>query len=274
MKHILPIALILFGLNAFGQYHEIGGMFATSYYVGDISRVNNIPQQFNPGGGLIYRYNFNDRVAFKANVLYGRVEARDSDSDDPWQQNRNLSFRADIFEVSGQIEINFLTYEIGDRSRPSSPYLFAGFSVFRFNPQAEFNGRWVDLQPLGTEGQGIDGKDDRYRLTQVSVPFGIGYKFNIWGSLGGALEWGMRKTFTDHLDDVSGVYVNENILSNENGPLSAELADRSFEALGPDGTNTGMQRGESNRKDWYVFTGVMLTFKIGQPRIKCPGAFN
>ena len=70
------------------------------------------------------------------------------------------------------------------------------------------------------------------------------------------------------------VFVNENILSNENGPLSAELADRSFEALGPDGTNTGMQRGESNRKDWYVFTGVMLTFKIGQPRIKCPGAFN
>ena len=274
VKRILPIIFILCGLGASGQYHEIGGMFATSYYIGDLNPVNHIPAQFTPGGGLIYRYNFNDRVAFKGNVLYGRVYGDDQDSDDPWRKNRNLSFRSDIFEVSGQIEINYLTYEIGDERRPSSPYLFAGIGIFRFNPQAEFNDRWVDLQPLGTEGQGIDGFEDRYRLTQITVPFGIGYKFNIWRNIGGAVEWGIRRTFTDYIDDVSSVYVDANLLDDENGPLAAELADRSLEPLGPDGTNTNMQRGETNREDWYVFTGVMITFKIGKPRIKCPGAFN
>lgn len=274
VKRILAIFFTFFGLTAFGQYHEIGGMFATSYYIGDINPVNHVPSEFHPGGGLIYRYNFNDRVAFKGSVLYGRVYASDSDSDDKWRENRNLSFRSDIFEVSGQIEINFLTYEIGDERRPSTPYLFAGLGLFRFNPQTEYNDRWVDLQPLGTEGQGIDGYGDRYNLTQISIPFGVGYKFNIWRSIGGAVEWGMRRTFTDYIDDVSSVYVDANILSNENGPLSATLADRSLMPLGPDGTNTKMQRGETNREDWYVFTGVMITFKIGQPRIKCPGAFN
>ncbi|HKL39473.1 MAG TPA: DUF6089 family protein, partial [Cryomorphaceae bacterium] len=99
-------------------------------------------------------------------------------------------------------------------------------------------------------------------------------KFNIAGNFAGSLEWGMRRTFTDYLDDVSTSYVDEGILIEENGPLSAELADRSIVATGPDGTNTGMQRGETNREDWYVFTGLILTYKIGQPQVKCPTAFD
>lgn len=249
-------------------------MLATTYYIGDLNPTSHIPKQISPGGGLIYRYNFSDRVAFKANVLYGRIYGRDSDSDDAWRENRNLSFRSDIFEVGGQIEINFLTYEIGDDRRPSTPYLFAGIALFRFNPQAEYDDRWIDLQPLGTEGQGTKGFEDRYSLTQVSIPFGVGFKFNIWRNFAGAVEWGMRRTFTDYLDDVSTVYVETNTLSSNNGPLSAELADRSLEPLGPDGTNTSMQRGETNRQDWYIFTGFMLTFKIGQAQIKCPSAIN
>lgn len=274
MKHIAFIAFLLAGLNGYSQYHEIGAMFGTAYYVGDLNPSSHIPAQVYPGGGLIYRYNFNDRVSFKANVLYGRVYGRDSDSDDEWRQNRNLSFRSDIFEVSGQVEINFLTYEIGDRSRPSSPYLFAGLSVFRFNPQAQYNDRWIDLRPLGTEGQGIKGYEDPYNLTQISIPFGVGFKFNIWRNIGGAVEWGMRRTFTDYIDDVSTNYVEPGLLEEENGPLAQVLADRSLAPLGPDGTNAGMQRGETNREDWYMFAGVMLTVKIGKPRIKCPGAFD
>lgn len=274
MKQIVFACAFLFCGLAFGQYHEIGGMVGTAYYIGDLNPRSPIPQNVNLAGGLIYRYNFTDRLAFKGNILYGRIGAEDADSDDPWQQNRNLSFRADIFEFSGQLEINFLTYEIGDERRPSTPYLFFGLSVFRFNPQAEYNDRWVDLQPLGTEGQSIEGFEDRYALTQVSMPVGIGYKFNIWRSLGGAVEWGIRRTFTDYLDDVSGNYVDNFLISEENGPLAAILADRSLAPLGPDGTNDGYQRGESNREDWYIFTGFMLTYKIGKPRIKCPGAFN
>ena len=274
MNRIAAIFFVLTTFPAFGQYHEIGGMFAQAHYIGDINPFNHIPTRFAPGGGLIYRYNFNDRIAFKANVLYGQIYAADEDSDSEWQQNRNLHFRSDIFEFSGQIEINFLTYEIGDKKRPSSPYLFVGLSLFRHNPKGEFEDRWLDLQPLGTEGQGIEGFEDRYNLTQISIPFGVGFKFNIWRNFGGAVEWGMRRTFTDYLDDVSTNYVNAVVLQEENGPLAAIMADRSLEPTGPEGTNSEMQRGESNRNDWYTFAGVMITYKIGQPQIKCPSAFK
>jgi len=274
VNRLLTIALLFWSVTVMGQYHSIGAMIGTSYYVGDINPALSIPNRFNLGGGLIYRYNINDRIAFKANVLYGRVYAHDKDVNNNWQANRNLHFRSDIWEFGGQFEVNFLTYEIGDNRRPSSPYLFLGISIFRFNPQAEFNGRWVDLQPLGTEGQGIEGFDDRYSLTSVSIPMGIGFKFNIWKNLGGAVEWGIRRTFTDYLDDVSTTYVDADVLIEGNGPLSAELADRSLTPLGPDGTNAGYQRGETLTNDWYIMAGFMLMYKIGKPRIKCPGAFN
>lgn len=258
--------------QAMAQYHEVGAMAAQAHYIGELNPYGHIPERIDIGGGLIYRYNMNDRFAFKSSILYGTFYADDADSDSEWQRNRNLSVRSSILEVSGQIELNFLSYEIGDSRRPTSPYLFLGFSIFRFNPQAEFNDRWVDLQPLGTEGQGIEGFGDRYPLTQVSIPFGIGFKFNIWRNLGGAIEWGMRRTWTDHLDDVGGTYVDAALLEDQNGPLAAVLADRSLAPNGPEGTNTGMQRGETNRTDYYIFAGFMITYKIGTPQIKCPTA--
>lgn len=271
---LFTLFVLFFAVRASAQYHEVGLMAAQAHYIGELNPYRHIPERFDLGGGLIYRYNWSDRWAFKSSVLYGTFYASDADSDSEWQRNRNLSVRTSILEVSGQIELNFLTYEIGDPRRPSTPYLFLGFSVFRFNPQAEFNGRWIDLQPLGTEGQGIPGFEDRYPLTQVSLPFGIGFKFNIWKNLGGAVEWGMRRTWTDYLDDVGGVYADPVLLEDQNGPLAALLADRSLQPLGPDGTNAEMQRGETNRTDYYIFAGFMLTYKIGKPQIKCPTALN
>ena len=32
--------------------------------------------------------------------------------------------------------------------------------------------------------------------------------------------------------------------------------------------------GNLNSNDWYVFTGLILTYKIGQPQVKCPTAFD
>lgn len=273
-RFVLTSFMLLVFVQARAQYHEIGGMVLQSQYIGDLNPRSHIPQRLDLGGGLIYRYNFTDRVAFKGSVLYGKIFASDENAESEWQQNRNLSFESSILEISGQMELNFFTYEIGDRRRPFSPYLFMGFSIFRFNPQAEFRGRLVDLQPLGTEGQGIPGYEDPYALTQVSIPMGIGFKFNIWRNFGGAFEWGIRRTFTDYLDDVSTVYVDPIFLEDQNGPLSAIMADRSLVPLGPEGNNAGMQRGETNRQDYYIMGGFMLTYKIGKARIKCPSALN
>src|SRR5690606_3722723 len=102
----------------------------------------------------------------------------------------------------------------------------------------EFNGNEIALQPLGTEGQGTSlSTKKNYSLNQFTVPLGIGIKLNIKDGLAISLEYGIRKTFTDYLDDVSGYYVDTDILARENGTIAASLSNRSLESTY--GTNRG-----------------------------------
>ncbi len=72
--------------------------------------------------------------------------------------------------------------------------------MFSFNPQArnvdplaENKDHWYDLQPLGTEGQGLTGQPVLYSLTSFSIPFGLGLKVNFLRNFSFGAEWGMRK---------------------------------------------------------------------------------
>ena len=143
---------------------------------------------------------------------------------------------------------------------PISPYFFYEIAYFQMNPIAELNGNDVELQQLGTEGQGTSLSDKRpYRLNQISIPLGVGIKFNLRKRLAISIEYGIRKTFTDYLDDVSGDYVDPVALSAFNGPLAGELSDPGLNNNGL--SNIGFNRGNSSTKDWYSFYGIMITFK-------------
>ncbi|MBA3899541.1 MAG: outer membrane beta-barrel protein [Bacteroidetes bacterium] len=271
MKKILIICFLLIAsLAGFSQGSEIGPFIGGSYYMGEL----NPGKQFyntQPAFGLIYRRPLNPRYAIKANFIVGNVEAYDSDSNNPAQVNRNLNFRSRIYDLSGQLEFNFLPFEIGDKTKPFSPYIFAGLAIFRFNPQAEVNGQWVDLKPLSTEGQGTraaPGKSE-YSLTQFAFPFGAGFKFAIAKRIGINIEWSLRRTWTDYLDDVSTTYPDLNILAREKGPFAASMSDRSL-TNGDLGRNSGLQRGSSKRNDWYSFAGITFVYKIGPKIQKCP----
>ena len=271
-KSIVFIIIVIISLSVFSQRSEIGGLFGTSYYMGDI----NTSKQFykpNIAGGIIYRYNLDPHWAFKLSALYGTVEGDDKD----FNNLRNLSFKSHIMEFSGQIELNFFGYYTGSKKHRFSPYIFTGISLFMFNPQGQlFDStvmelKWFDLQPLSTEGQGTILKPDReiYSLTQIAIPFGLGVKFSVSKSICIGAEWGLRKTFTDYIDDISTTYVDNSALQAEKGPKASRLADRTPELIDPDtGLNRilnedGMSRGNSETTDWYSFAGVTITFKIG-----------
>jgi hypothetical protein len=131
------------------------------------------------------------------------------------------------------------------------------------NPKTKYNGEWIDLQELGTEGQGTElNSDDRYKLFQFSIPIGVGIKFSLGKFIVLGLEYGVRKTFTDYIDDVkSDTYIDALELSKTNGPLSAKLSNRSLDG------NTFGKRGTSTTKDWYFNTAITLTIKLGKPKI-------
>jgi len=235
------------------QKSELGAFVGTSYYIGELT--NSYFANPKSAAGIIYRYNLNPRWAIKCSALFGSFEASDKETNS--NNARNLSFRSPITELSTQIEFNFLNLYIDAEKNRFTPYIFGGLSLFSFNPQTKYDNHWYDLQPIGTEGQGLEDFDDKYSLTSISIPFGLGVKFNFFRRFSTGLEWGWRKTFTDYLDDVSTKYVNPDILTYNRPEIIAFLADRSTEPHQP-----GTARGVANNKDWYGFAGFWLTFKI------------
>ena len=246
--------------------NEVGIFLGGSYYTGDLN-PNKHFLQTKFAGGLLYRYNISPRWALKVSALIGGLEASDQNS--KANIERNLSFRSYIFDFSPQIEFNFLQYIMGDKKHFISPYIFAGLSVFNFDPKAQENGQWYALHSLGTEGQGttIPGKNKPYSLTSIALPFGLGVKISPARFLSLGLEWGIRKTFTDYIDDVSTVYPDPVILAAENGAIAAALSDRS---LTDQGKHVDLERGNSRTKDWYVFTGLTATIRIKTKSARCP----
>ena len=112
---------------------------------------------------------------------------------------------------------------------PFSPFIFTGVSLFNFNPKAEASdGQWYTLQELGTEGQGTTSFQNRkpYSLTQLSIPFGGGVKIGVSDDFNIIIEYGLRKTFTDYIDDVSTTYAG---IPSEFDNITIELADRSLD---------------------------------------------
>jgi len=254
------ILLFVFSLSStYAQYkpnQEFGFLGGAGYYTGDLN-----PTHFNNlrvAGGITYRKNFDRRFSFKSSALYTNVYADDANSSDPIKVNRNLHFKSDIIELSGQVEFNFLPYETGNSLYSWSPFIFTGVSIFNYNPKAEASdGQWYALQELGTEGQGTTSFQNRskYSLTQLSVPFGGGVKIGVSDNFNIILEYGLRKTFTDYIDDVSTTYAG---IPSEFTNIAIELADRSID--GPQAS--GIARGDETTKDWYSFSGITLSFKL------------
>ena len=261
------------------QNSEIGACVGTMFYLGDLNQTKlfklNLKDkslnQLHIAGGFMYRYNISPRFAFKAEFLFGKVSSSDVGTD---MANRNFNFFSPITEFSAEIELNFFElYNTTGKNR-FSPYIFAGITLFSFNPQTSYNDEIYELHSLGTEGQGLEGGPKPYSLTSAAIPFGIGIKATIGRYFAIGAEWGMRWTFTDYLDDVGGRYYDNDALRANYGNLVADLADRSPEILDVEGNPLprhveGHARGNETTNDAYSFACITLTVKFGNEDRAC-----
>ena len=267
---VLLIATLVFGFTAKAQQFkpntEIGLLLGTSYYLGDLNTAHF--NQSSPAAGLIIRKNIDQRFVYKAEIMYLNLKSDETESKDTIAYNRGLHFRSPVYELSGQLEFNFLPYQPGNPLYTWTPFIYTGVSLFNFNPQAEDSttGQWVDLQELGTEGQGTTtsfdkNTRDKYSLIQFAIPMGGGVKIAVNESFNIILEYGARKTFTDYLDDVSTTYPGAGVSG-----MSPEVQAMSD----PTGTHLkGDQRGDPDKKDWYSFAGITLSFKLNNNTKGC-----
>ena len=241
---------------------EIGGMS----YMGDLNNQHLFAKPcMGYGGG--FRYCFDDRWALKVGGAYGHIEGGNPDA----IAMRNLSFRSHVWEATARAEFNFLPYGYSDLQWRFSPFIYAGIGLMGFNPKAQYTDpttgetEWVELRPLGTEGQGTTEYPDRtpYSLLQVVIPFGMGIRLSPNHHLQVLIEYGVRKTFTDYLDDVSTTYVGGDLLrTTDGGELAARMADRSAEVEGGRLNAAGIKRGDDSLKDWYTYMNVSVSISL------------
>lgn len=294
-------------------YSAVGISLNALNYYGDLSpapkKVSTDLSLTRPAIGISFVHRFGPRYQLVGSFTYGGIRGSDNESADKgdtkngvFRYNRNLSFRNRIKELSAVAQVDLYQNKATYISRVNwTPYLYAGVAVFYHNPQAqapEFDaagnptgkkGEWVDLQPLGTEGQNAKlQKGDvnyglkPYKRIQIAIPMGFGARFRVNQVIDFAAEFGFRYTFTDYLDDVSGNYVDLDVFGNDN--LARAMSYRTNEVLGTPppigsgGDDSGGYlvwagygseaadnlRGNKDDKDLYMVTTFRLTYIIGK----------
>lgn len=166
------------------QRSEIGFGLGTFNYTGDIIRNYRISNS-TPAVTIFYRNNLSKVISFRASFTAGKLSA--SDADDPidaFAARRNASFDIFLSELSGVYEYHFLDWRDDIRRLRFTPYLFAGLALFNM--------------------AGVTNKADQYSTMQISVPFGGGMKYVVNPKYYISIEFGIRKTFFDYLDNLSG----------------------------------------------------------------------
>ncbi|OFY96751.1 MAG: hypothetical protein A3K10_12090 [Bacteroidetes bacterium RIFCSPLOWO2_12_FULL_31_6] len=195
--------LFLFSNKFKAQHAEIGVLFGTSYYVGELNPSNPFINKINPAIGVLYRKNLNKRYALRYGLNYGLLAADDNYNKTEWNKIRNLSFSTSILEVSGLLEFNFLPYQINNyNTSPFTPFVFIGAAVFRVAPEVKNNS--------------INTTSKSKSIIAPSIPFGVGVKFDFIRNIGLNIEWGVRKTFTDEIDGLPNTSANGYQISNSN----------------------------------------------------------
>ena len=255
---LFTILLSSAGIKSSAQYNELGILGGWSSYQGELADHLFKTEMNHLAGGIFFRHNWDRHWSWKLSVNYGRISGDDALSSSPFNRDRNLSFYSNILDISPLIEFNFFPYETGNFYYPFTPYLFTGISIFHFNPKASLGNNVYELQPLTTEGE------KPYKRLNIAIPIGGGLKFSI-GRLGIGLEVGARRSYCDYLDDVSTVYPNPVSLLADKGQTAVLLSDRSFTSrdssiLVP--SSFRKQRGNMQDKDWYLFGGITLYYRL------------
>ena len=264
-----------------------------------------------PGFGLFLEHKVAARAWVRGSFIYGRLQGSDFKSASPDDESarfryvRTLQFRNDIFEFSAQGVIDITPNYSTFLGRPTfTPYIFGGVAVLYHNPKGlvpetdintgqplEDAGKWVALEPLGTEGQYTDGSGvSTYSKIQIAIPVGIGLRYMINQSFDVSVEVGYRHLFFDHIDDVGGNYVDLGTLDSDlaramsdrsrelvdvesgeardlTNPLVAEIvnkrdANNLISGYGSAGNGANI-RGNSADNDIYVVTSIKVSYILG-----------
>ncbi len=236
----LLAALILSALLRGGGLHaqdsdeleyrmELGAGMGTCFYLGD---ANRMPFAGLSGmGGVLVRRIFNPRMCVKGNLSMGHIRGNSNGYFLPTDPNSGtseggipceVSFSRNVVDAGAQFEMNFWGYGMSGGYKGHSritPYALAGAGI--------------------TIGMGGGGGT----CGALSLPVGVGVKYKMRQRLNIGLEWTMRFTTSDDLDNTG----KSTTLAHPYGIKSVGLKN----------------------KDCYSFTMVYVTYDLSPIYRKC-----
>jgi len=253
------------GINVMNCITDIGGANGdVTYYINEM-RLKN----FRPGASIYAGATFHNFIGARIEGNWGQVQSADEDIvpknfNSQSRKLRNLSFRSNISEFSLLLELHPVLLFNPEASWLLEPYINGGVGWFSFNPQTQYQGKWVDLKPLHTEGEGFPEYPavSNYNLSQSNIPVGIGVRYNVSSRVNIRLEYLHRILFTDYLDDVSSKkFINPAAFDKNLSPVLAARAkvlyNRSLEPA------IAVRRGNPNNNDTYMSLSLKVGITLG-----------
>lgn len=253
-----------------------GNMGKGTYFVKDV----NFPVT-KMAKGIFVNYFPKEWLGFRIAANHGVLEGADSlikekGGDESFRYNRNLHFRSSLLEAYAAVEfyptVFFEEYEgLQGKIRP---YGIIGLGMIKYKPQAEYyspNGtkRWVDLEPLRLEGQGMDEYPDRprYKLTTMELPLGAGVKWYVKENMYLGIEVMHRKTFSDYIDDLSKDYIDpalyDKYLAPDQAVIAKQLQDRKLNpTFSRQPTFVGEERGNPKNNDSFFSSIIRFGWRL------------
>lgn len=281
MKNLFIVILGLSFSMAIAQRHEIGVFGGGANVIGDIGRsnyINPMPVSYNSSKifdklpialGIIYRFNFNPHMGVRFNGIYGKVIGNDAVAPERYKKERNYAYKNNIIEGSLVFEYNFFDIN-NENAAKHSPYIFAGVGAFMYDKNlytiSNTFARDEDGVILLPESIDTQVSTKTEKESSFTVPFGAGYKMKVKHNWVISAEVGFRYTRTDNIDHSFAnfndfTFINEPGLTE--GELGMEVGTRNINAV------ESRQVGNTSNYDWYVFSGLTLTYTFGRPPCYC-----
>ena len=214
--------------------HSSGQFHEVGAFLGGGNYIGDIGGTYyvspeNPAFGFVYKWNRTTRYSLRANAMIMNIKKSDYSPFDMARFNRRYRFENQVTEFSVGAEINYYDFNLHGNDKKIAPYLFLGIGFISYNL---FYHEPNTLENIGY-GKGIE----------ITLPAIIGLKANVSPYIVLGLEIGARYTFTDNLDG-----------------SAAETED---------GLMNDLKFGNLNNNDWYVFTGLTISFTFGDLPCYC-----
>jgi len=205
---------------------NFGAFAGTSYYMGDINPNRHFYRP-GPSLGLLYRINLNKRYAIRASGYYSSLSGSDTDFGSRINPDRYIEpvvkFNTSLIDGTLQFEFSYLPFAPNIGNWDYTTYVAGGIGysiIISSGVRTNLNADYVNNP-----------------IPHLTIPFGIGLKFNVNRRVSAGFEWSFRKTFSDRID----------YLKNPTGDVSV-----------------------IHNNDWYSFAGIFITYKFFKFAQDCP----